>query len=64
MENVAITLELTIEEINTVLASLGKHPFESIAVLIQKIQTQGSAQVAAYQEAQAVATEDTDSDAG
>lgn len=62
MEN--ITLELTINETNTILASLGKHPFDEIAALINKIQTQGSAQIAAMAAAQPEAPEDTESDAG
>jgi len=46
-----IKLELTIEEINTVLRSLGQHPFEQIAALISKIRDQGEAQVRALEEA-------------
>jgi len=44
-----IKLELTIEEVNTVLRSLGKHPFEEIANLIVKIKQQGEPQVAELQ---------------
>ena len=40
-----INLTLTVEEVNTILASLGKHPFIEIAQLIVKIKTQGDAQV-------------------
>jgi hypothetical protein len=40
-----IKLELTIDEVNAILASLGKHPFEAIFQLVNKIQQQGSAQV-------------------
>jgi len=40
-----IKLELTIEEVNTILASLGKHPFEQIFQLMNKIQQQGAEQV-------------------
>lgn len=46
MEEVKITLELNVAEVNVILRSLGKHPFEEIAVLIQKIKTQGEAQLA------------------
>lgn len=42
-----IKLELTVAEVNTILASLGKHPFVEIANLIGKIKQQGDAQVAA-----------------
>jgi hypothetical protein len=41
-----INLELTVSEVNTILASLGKHPFVEIANLIGKIKQQGDAQVA------------------
>lgn len=40
-----IKLELTVSEVNTILASLGKHPFVEIANLIGKIKQQGDAQV-------------------
>lgn len=39
-----INLELTVSEVNTILASLGKHPFIEIASLIKKIKEQGDAQ--------------------
>lgn len=41
-----IKLELSIEEVNTILRSLGKHPFDEIANLIVKIKQQGEPQVA------------------
>lgn len=44
-----IKLELTIEEVNTILRSLGKHPFDEIANLIVKIKQQGEPQVAELQ---------------
>ena len=40
-----IKLELSLDEVNTILASLGKHPFENIFQLINKIQAQGSSQL-------------------
>lgn len=43
----AIKLELEVNEVNLVLRSLGKHPFDEIAALIGKIKTQGEAQLAA-----------------
>jgi malate/lactate dehydrogenase len=46
-----IKLELTVDEVNTVLRSLGQHPFEQIAALISKIRDQGEAQVRALEEA-------------
>jgi len=42
----AIKLELEVNEVNLVLRSLGKHPFDEIAALIGKIKTQGDAQLA------------------
>jgi len=42
-----LTLELSVSEINVILASLGKHPFDEIAALIQKIKQQGDSQLAA-----------------
>ena len=36
-----IQLELNVNEINVILRSLGKHPFEEIALLIAKIKDQG-----------------------
>lgn len=44
-----IKLELTVSEVNTILASLGKHPFVEIANLIGKIKNQGDSQVVAAQ---------------
>lgn len=44
-----IKLELTIDEVNTILRSLGKHPFDEIANLIVKIKQQGEPQVAEMQ---------------
>ena len=39
-----IKLDLTIDEVNVILRSLGKHPFEEIANLIVKIKQQGEQQ--------------------
>ena len=41
-----IKLELTVDEVNTILRSLGQHPFVQIADLIAKIKYQGDSQVA------------------
>lgn len=51
MENVNITLELKLEDVNRILASLGKHPFDEIVELISKIKTQGEEQLKDLQEA-------------
>jgi hypothetical protein len=40
-----IKLELTIDEVNTILRTLGKHPFEEVVALVQKIKSQGDPQV-------------------
>ena len=48
-----IKLELTVDEANTVLRVLGKHPFEEVVSLINKIKQQGEPQVAAMAEAEA-----------
>lgn len=48
-----ITLELTVDEVNTILACLGKLPFEQVVTLMNKIQMQGAEQVAATQTTEA-----------
>jgi hypothetical protein len=54
-----LNLELTLDEVNMILRSLGKHPFDEIAALIGKIKNQGEAQVAAaQQEAEVEASEE------
>jgi hypothetical protein len=40
-----IKLDLTIDETNTILRVLGKHPFEEVVTLIAKIKQQGEPQV-------------------
>lgn len=49
--NDIIKLELTVDEANTILRVLGKHPFEEVVTLIGKIKAQGEPQVAAMQQA-------------
>ena len=53
MEENVLTIELSVAEINVILRSLGKHPFEEIAVLIQKIRQQGEVQLAEMRPRQA-----------
>ena len=48
-----IKLELTIEEVNVILRTLAKHPFEEVAQLVGKIRMQGEPQVAEMQAAAA-----------
>jgi hypothetical protein len=50
-----IKLELEINEVNTILAVLGKHPFEEVASLVVKIKQQGDPQAEAIVAAQATA---------
>ena len=52
MEQNVLTIELSVAEINVILRSLGKHPFEEIAALIQKIKQQGEVQLAEMQQGQ------------
>ena len=40
----ALKIELEVQEINTILAVLGKHPFEEVVSLIGKIKQQGEPQ--------------------
>jgi hypothetical protein len=61
-----LNLELTIDEVNMILRSLGKHPFEEIANLIGKIKAQGEPQVATAEAAQqeaAAAQQESENDA-
>lgn len=50
-----IKLDLTIDEVNVVLASLGKQAFEAVATVIQKIQQQAGPQVQEISEQQKAA---------
>lgn len=51
-----IKLELSVEEINTILRVLGKHPFEEVIELISKIKQQGDPQAQAMADAKAAET--------
>jgi hypothetical protein len=42
----AIKLELEVNEVNVILRTLGRHPFDEIASLVTKIKQQGEAQLA------------------
>jgi len=52
-----IKLELSIDECNMILRVLGKHPFEEVVSVINKIKQQGEPQVAAMVEAEKAAAE-------
>jgi hypothetical protein len=39
-----IKLELSIDEVNIILRTLGKHPFDEVVMLISKIKDQGEPQ--------------------
>lgn len=56
-----INLNLTIDECNAILRSLGKGSFDEVAGLINKIKTQGEAQIAEM-EKQAAANPDVVTD--
>ena len=45
-----IVLTLNVDQVNTILRCLGKHPFEEAASIVNTIQQQGREQVAAQQE--------------
>lgn len=46
-----IKLELSIEEVNIILRTLGKHPFEEVVSLINNIKRQGDPQAEALAKA-------------
>lgn len=48
-----INIELTVNEVNVILRSLGQHPFVEIADLIAKIKQQGEAQITKQEAANA-----------
>ena len=41
----ALKIELEVNEVNTILRVLGKHPFDEVVSLISKIKQQGEPQV-------------------
>ena len=47
----SLKIELTFDETNKVLGSLGKQPFEEVAALIQKFQVQAQPQLPALEAA-------------
>ena len=51
----ALNIELEVEEVNTILRVLGKHPFDEVVALIGKIKRQGDEQLAAQQAAESAA---------
>jgi len=52
-QQLQLNISLTVAEVNVILRSLGKHPFDEIALLLTKIKTQGEAQIKAATEAAA-----------
>ena len=50
-----IKLELEVNEVNMILAVLGKHPFEDVVALVSKIKTQGDPQAVAMADAASAA---------
>jgi hypothetical protein len=53
MEKYMLKFELTLNEANLVLGSLGKQPFDTVATLITKIQQQAQPQLPALEAAAA-----------
>jgi len=47
-----IKLELEVEEVNMILQTLGKHPFDVVVALIAKVKQQGEAQLTEQQKAE------------
>lgn len=47
-----INLELSVKEVNVILVTLGKHPFEEVSMLINKILKQGETQLAEFKSEQ------------
>ncbi len=46
MENLEITLKMSVNEVNIVLAGLGKLPLESVVTLWQSLKAQAESQIA------------------
>lgn len=53
----SVKLDLEVPEVNVILRTLGKHPFDEIAALISKIKQQGDEQLAAQEAEAAKASE-------
>lgn len=51
MDNVPIVLQLNVQQVNTILAFLGKAPYEAVHELVAIVQKQGAEQVEAYKAA-------------
>ena len=50
-----LNLQLTIDEVNIILRSLSKHPFDEVVNLITKIRQQGESQIPKQEAAEAPA---------
>ena len=55
MENAVITLTLSVNDVNVILASLSKQPFEVVADLVQKIGLEARNQLDAQKKTEAPA---------
>ena len=49
-----LTFEFTVEQVNTILAMLGRGPFDAVAALIADIQNQAQPQLQSQQQTQEV----------
>ena len=55
MENAVITLTLSVNDVNVILASLGKQPYEVVAEVIQKVGSEARNQIDAQKKSEAPA---------
>lgn len=60
MEEVEITLELVVAEVNAILQALAKQPYEQTAAIIDKVRRQGDEQLAEWQRTQAPSANDAE----
>lgn len=59
----ALKLELELQEVNMVLNSLSKHPFDEVVNLIAKLRSQASTQLAEQSKAEAPAEAEAEAEA-
>lgn len=57
MENLKINLELTVAEVNVLMAGLGKLPLEAVIIVYESIKAQAQPQIQAAEDASKVTFE-------
>jgi len=57
------SIQLTLDQVNVILSTMGKLPYESIAPLMNSIQNQASGQMQQFQAAMAAAQEQAEAQA-